>query len=300
MAAVSETGLPRGTTNVRMAASSTMRMRTMPTSTRATFATLSNGSAFVVGGRTAPVLLDPRVMALLVDAPLLHRPRRRAGHACGIHMQRLGELRPQSFERELTIHVLRASLGRSHAYGRADSLEEPRPLPRPQRRRTGNVETQLDLGVRRVRVLSARTARPGEPPLQFVERDRAVPRHPQRLHGPGDYAAALSGERLVLDAVGLVGVATDAAAAVLLVVREVAFEPHHLAVALERKDVRGDTVEEPAVVTDHHRAARELQQRFLEGTQRVDVEVVGRFVEQQQVAAHQQRLGKVEAVRSEE
>ncbi len=83
---------------------------------------------------------------------------------------------------------------------------------------------------------------------------------------------------------------------VLLVVGEVAFEPHHLAVALEREHVGRDAVEEPTVVGDHHRAARELEERLFERAQRVDVEVVGRFVEQQHVAAHQQRLGEVQPV----
>ena len=44
-------------------------------------------------------------------------------------------------------------------------------------------------------------------------------------------------------------------------------------------------VEEPAIVGDDHRAAGEREQRLLERAQRVDVEVVGRLVEQQQVAA---------------
>ena len=36
---------------------------------------------------------------------------------------------------------------------------------------------------------------------------------------------------------------------------------------------------------DHHGAAGEVEERVLERAQRVDVEVVGRLVEQQQVAA---------------
>ncbi len=73
--------------------------------------------------------------------------------------------------------------------------------------------------------------------------------------------------------------------AVLLVGVEVALEPRHLRVALEGQHVGGDTVQEPAVVGDHHRAAGEFQQRVLQRAQRVDVEVVGGLVEQQQVAA---------------
>src|SRR5215208_2527955 len=50
---------------------------------------------------------------------------------------------------------------------------------------------------------------------------------------------------------------------VLLVVLEVALEPEPLRVALVREDVRRHAVEEPPVVTDHHGAAREFEQRAL-------------------------------------
>ena len=76
----------------------------------------------------------------------------------------------------------------------------------------------------------------------------------------------------------------------------VPFKPHHLAVALEREHVRGDAIEEPAVVADHDGAAGEVEQRLFERAQRVDVEVVGRLVEQQQVAPSLQQLRQVHAV----
>ena len=79
--------------------------------------------------------------------------------------------------------------------------------------------------------------------------------------------------------------APEPAVPVGLVVLVVALEPDHLAVALEGEHVRGDAVEEPAVVADDDHAAGEVEQRVLERAQRVDVEVVGRLVEQQQVAA---------------
>src|SRR5512139_597503 len=76
----------------------------------------------------------------------------------------------------------------------------------------------------------------------------------------------------------------------------VALEPDHLAVALEREDVRGDAVEEPAVVRDDDGATREAQQGFLERTQRLDVEVVGGLVQQDDVAAFLEHLREVHAV----
>ena len=76
----------------------------------------------------------------------------------------------------------------------------------------------------------------------------------------------------------------------------VPFAPDRFAVAFKSQDVRGDAVEEPAVVADDHGAAAEIEQGFFQRAQRVDVQVVGRLVEQQQVAAALQQLGQVDAV----
>ena len=57
-----------------------------------------------------------------------------------------------------------------------------------------------------------------------------------------------------------------------------------------------DPVEEPAVVADHDDAARERLEPGLERAQRVDVEIVGRLVEQQHVAAGLEQLGEVDPV----
>jgi hypothetical protein len=47
---------------------------------------------------------------------------------------------------------------------------------------------------------------------------------------------------------------------------------------------------------DDHRAPGERQERLLQRPQRVGVQVVGRLVQQQQVAAGAQQLGQVQAV----
>ena len=83
---------------------------------------------------------------------------------------------------------------------------------------------------------------------------------------------------------------------VFFVVLEVAFEPFDMAVAFEGEDVGGDAVEEPAVVADDHGAAGEILQRLFQRAQRIDVEIVGRFVEQQHVGAGLQHLGQMHAV----
>ena len=66
-----------------------------------------------------------------------------------------------------------------------------------------------------------------------------------------DTSRKLSAELLVLDAVGLIGAGAEFLLASCFVLAEVSFEPADMAVALERQHVRGDTVEEPAIVGDH-------------------------------------------------
>jgi hypothetical protein len=73
----------------------------------------------------------------------------------------------------------------------------------------------------------------------------------------GRVRARSASELLVADTVRLIRGHTELAVAVFLVFGEVALEPADDAVAFEREDVRRDPVEEPPVVADHHRAARE-------------------------------------------
>src|SRR5262249_9104298 len=60
----------------------------------------------------------------------------------------------------------------------------------------------------------------------------------------------LTGERLITNTMGLLGRGAQTLLAVGFVVLVVALEPFHAAVALEGEHVRGNPVEEPAVVAD--------------------------------------------------
>src|SRR5688572_7471627 len=104
------------------------------------------------------------------------------------------------------------------------------------------------------------------------------------------------GQLPILDPVRRVRVRAETTFAIRFVVLVVAFEPHHAAVALEGEHVRGDAVQEPAVVADDDGAPGVVQQRFFERAQRIDVQVVGRLVEQQKVRSTLQQLGQVYAV----
>src|SRR5512145_311315 len=70
-----------------------------------------------------------------------------------------------------------------------------------------------------------------------------------------------------------------------LVIAIVALEPHDFAVAFKRKDVRRDPVEKPPIVTADDRTAGEIFESFFEGAQRIDVKVVRRLIQDDQVGA---------------
>jgi hypothetical protein len=78
--------------------------------------------------------------------------------------------------------------------------------------------------------------------------------------------------------VRLVGVVTEAALAVLLVLRVVAVEIFDVAVALESQNVRRDPIQKPAIVTNYDRAAGKVFESLFQCTHGVDIDVVGRLV----------------------
>ncbi len=69
-----------------------------------------------------------------------------------------------------------------------------------------------------------------------------------------------------------------------------------MAVTLKGEDMRGETVEEPAIMGDDHGAARILGQRVFQCAERINVEIVGRLIEQDDVAFLAKHLRKVNAV----
>jgi hypothetical protein len=74
---------------------------------------------------------------------------------------------------------------------------------------------------------------------------------------------------------GLVGLGAETAVAIGLVVGVIALEPGHLGIPLEGQDVGGDAVQEPAIVADHHHAAREGEDGLFHGPQCFHVQVFG-------------------------
>src|SRR5436190_3603707 len=94
----------------------------------------------------------------------------------------------------------------------------------------------------------------------------------------------------------LIGLRAKTPMAVGFVVLVIALEPDDLAVPFEREHVRGDAIKEPSIVADDDGAAREGDERLLERSQRVDVEIVGRLVEQEQIRSALEQLREVDAI----
>ena len=63
----------------------------------------------------------------------------------------------------------------------------------------------------------------------------------------------------------------------------ISLAPMNVSIAFKRQNVRGDPVEEPAVVADDDNAPDVIQNGLLKGSERVDVQVIRRLVEQQNV-----------------
>ncbi len=93
---------------------------------------------------------------------------------------------------------------------------------------------------------------------------------------------------LVFNPVWLICSFSQAPFAVGFVICIVAFKPLNVAVTLEGQNMRGNTIQKPAIVRNHYRAAGEVEQCLFQCTQGFDIQVIGRFVEQQQVAATSQ------------
>src|SRR5438445_1185981 len=102
-------------------------------------------------------------------------------------------------------------------------------------------------------------------------------------------------QRPVVNAVGT-PIGADRLAHVLLIRLVVALEPADAAVAFEHEQVGGDAIKEPAVVADDGHASGEIQNRLLERTQRVDVEIVRGLVEQEDVPAGTEELSEMHPV----
>lgn len=101
---------------------------------------------------------------------------------------------------------------------------------------------------------------------------------------------------LVLDPVRSLGIRAQATATVLFIILVVTLKPDHVAVTLKRENVRRDPIKEPPVMAYHHRASGEIKEGLLKSSERVDVKIICRLIEKDNVSVRAQHLRHVDPV----
>ncbi len=94
----------------------------------------------------------------------------------------------------------------------------------------------------------------------------------------------------------LYGIVTQTHLLILFVVGVAALKPEYLAIAFVSQDMRADTIQEPTVVADHYSATGKVLQTFLQRTQGIHVDIIGRLVQQQYVGLRFECQGQVQTV----
>src|SRR5262245_33151379 len=103
----------------------------------------------------------------------------------------------------------------------------------------------------------------------------------------------LSRQSSIFDPMRPVGLRTEPPTTIGFIVLVIALEPYDAAVTFESEHVRSDAIEEPSIVADDHGTTCVVDKRFFEGPERVDIQVIGGLIEQQQVRTALQQLGQV-------
>ena len=109
-------------------------------------------------------------------------------------------------------------------------------------------------------------------------------------------SSRLAREFFVFQSLRLQCIRPKAALFVFLIIFKVAFEPFDVRIAFKGEHMGTDAVKEEAVVGDDHGAAGEVCEGVFERAQGFDVEIVCRFVEQQDVAAFFEQARHVDAI----
>ena len=94
----------------------------------------------------------------------------------------------------------------------------------------------------------------------------------------------------------LVGVVAEAAFAVGFVFTVIAIKIFDMAVTLKRQNMSRDAVEKPAIMANYDGTAGKVFECFLKRAHRVDIDVIGRLIEQQDIGAGLEHLGEMDAV----
>src|SRR5260370_12939000 len=100
----------------------------------------------------------------------------------------------------------------------------------------------------------------------------------------------------ILDPMRLISGSTEPRMAIGFVLGIIAVEPHNAAVAFERENVSSYAIQEPSIVAYNNRATSKILERFFKRAHRVDIQIVRRLVEQQNVSDFLQHLCEMNAI----
>ena len=87
----------------------------------------------------------------------------------------------------------------------------------------------------------------------------------------------------MLHPAGYRGIRALALPTIDLVVRVIALVEHHTAVILVSQNVRCDPIQKPPIVGDDQRGTRKGQQRLLERTEGLDIQIISWLIEKQHI-----------------
>jgi hypothetical protein len=96
---------------------------------------------------------------------------------------------------------------------------------------------------------------------------------------------------LIVCPVRLNALRTNATQTGRLVILKVTLVPDDITLALKSHDVSADAVQKPAVVADDDRCSGKLENRVFQSAERINIQVVRRFVQEKEISAGFEHLG---------
>lgn len=99
-----------------------------------------------------------------------------------------------------------------------------------------------------------------------------------------------------LDSRGTIRIITQFFAAHFVVIGIRSLKPANLGIPLKRQNMRGNAIEEPAVVADHHGTTAEILNALFQRAKRGNVKIVGGFVKKEKIAAGTKKFGQMDTV----
>ena len=109
-------------------------------------------------------------------------------------------------------------------------------------------------------------------------------------------AQNLTVKLLVFDALWHLRLGAQTAFPVFFIISVIALKPLNMAIAFKGQNMRCNAVEKPSVMAYHHRAAGKVFQPFFQRAQCLNIQIIGRFIEQQEVGTAFQHFRQMHAI----